>query len=230
MIGSIRRLGHSVLMSGLFVALLLSATTLYAKGKPEVKAKPYNNEYSMVVQALRGPENTEVTVTLSTSNPVVFPIPNVLKKLQVKIKDGTNQVAFIVNENDVAVTNGRVVRLVPNPGRHETLRILAIIDAGQSVVLNETVRVLFRPDLTVLFVTAPSQVNVGQAINIDVNIRETKQDLGAIANVSLYVGGNLSSSVTGVQVQAGGVTTVVYAGVSFTDPGTKDLNAPLCLY
>ncbi len=229
MIRTGRLITQSILIGGAWLALLLYATIVEAKAPVSAptpaKVVPYNNEYSISASALKGPDNTEVTVSLATTNPSTFPIPAVLEKLQIKIKNDANDVVYIVNEKDAAVSNAQVVRLVGEPGPHQTLTILAQIKTGtRTVVLKADALVRMRPDLVIHNVSAPGEVNVNQAFNIDVTLRETN-NMAVQAKVSLYVDGNLSAAYPNVQVNAAGMTTVVFAGLSFADPGSKNLSA-----
>lgn len=154
-----------------------------------------------------------------------FPIPDAVKKLQVKIKDEDEDVVYIVNEKNAEVINDQVIRFVDEPGLHEILYVKVLIKTGKNlVVLQAEAPVLLRPDLIIQNVMAPEEVDVDEPFNVDVDIQEMNGELGATATVSLYVDGDLIASYPNVQVDPADVTTVVFAGLSFSDAGTKNFS------
>lgn len=189
---------------------------------------PAKGAYSMETVALRGPETTDIYATFATSDPVAFPIPGALKKMQAKIKDADGEVAFIKNVRDVEVANNTATMSAPEPAPHVTLYVQAHIKTStKELVLTDQTLVLLRPDLVVENVTAPAEVNVDELFNIDAVIRELNTQVGATATVNLSHGTQLLATVTGVAVDPGGIATVVYAGVAFPDTGTYDLTVSI---
>lgn len=224
-----RRMGTTAIMT--LVLLGLVAVPVLAKGKGKGagnSARPakYDGQYSLEVQALKGPDATDVSVTVVTSDAAAWPVPDELKKLQVKITDEDDDVVFIVNEKGAGLDDGHLSRSVAEPAPHTNLRILATIDTGpRTVVLKQDAEVLMRPDLVVTLMSNPDEVKVNEAFNVDIDVRELNGEVGTTATVSLLADGNLLGSVQGVTVNAGGVTTVVFAAITFADEGTKTLTA-----
>ncbi|UCD37564.1 MAG: T9SS type A sorting domain-containing protein [Fidelibacterota bacterium] len=216
-----RRLSTSGLVAGLLVlsvAVLIPATLLAEK-----KA-PYNDAYSMETLALKGPEVTDVYATFSTDDPGAFPIPDALKKLQVKIKDAEGEVAFIQNAWDVTISDNVATMSAGDPPFHETLYVKAHIKTGKrEVVLQDETMVLLRPDLFIEGVTAPDEVDADEPFNVEVVVGEGNLEFGATATISLYDGTEFMAAITGTEIGPGERVTYVFAGISLADIGTHEL-------
>ena len=87
-----------VVLCGIVTGSLLSQGK---KGSPPGKV----DAYSIAATALKGPSTTEVTVTLQTNDPAQFPIPGILKKVQIKGLNNDGDVVYIKNFKDVNVVN-----------------------------------------------------------------------------------------------------------------------------
>jgi len=207
-----------------FAVFSLGRTTLSAKDKPLAKGKPYNGEYSMEVQALRGPEMTDVYARFSTTDAGTFPIPDQLKKLQVKIKDQNEDVVFILNNKIVDVVNGVATMPVGDPGPHRMLYVQShIMTATRDVVLRDEAPVLFRPDLVISSLSAPDTVKDNELFDIEMIIQEMNHDVGATATVSLFDGNEQLVSMPDIYVPAGEQATVVITSLGLADVGTHSL-------
>ncbi len=201
-----------------FIMLSLGGASLFAK------AKPYNSEYSMDIQALKGPEMTDVYARFSTTDAETFPIPDLLKKLQVKIKDQNEEVAFILNKNGVEVVNGVATMAVGDPGPHRMLYVQSHIKtATRDVVLMGEAPVLLRPDLVVSNLSSPDTVKDNELFDIEMIIQEMNHDVEATATVSLFDGDEQLVSMPNVYVPAGEQVTVVITSLGLVDIGTHDL-------
>jgi flagellar hook assembly protein FlgD len=188
------------------------------------KKAPYNGEYTMETLALKGPDVTDVYATFSTSDPVTFPIPDALKKLQVKIKDEEGEVAFIKNAWDVEVTDNVATMSADEPIPHETLYVKAHIKTSkQEVVLQGESLVLMRPDLVIDSLAVPSEVVVDEHFVVKAYIREANAEIGATATVSLFIDGEFLTAVTEAEIGPGEPVTFAFAGISIADPGTHEL-------
>jgi len=94
--------------------------------------------------------------------------------------------------------------------------------SGVTQVLRQEGRVLFRPDLAVDTVTAPSQANIRQIVNIFASVKELKGDLGATATVSLMDGNNVIDVVNGFSISALGNVGVAFSTI-FQTVGTHQM-------
>lgn len=210
--------------SSLAVVSFALALTLLGPASVSAKKAPYNGEYSMVTLALKGPETTDVYATFTTSDPDAYPIPAVLKKLQVKLKDQNDEVAFIKNAWEVEVDNQTATMFVDGPGFGEILYIQAHIKTDtREVVLKDQVPVLMRPDLVFEEVTAPTEVRVDELFNISAVVRELNGEVGATATISLLNGVTVLAAIPGVAVDPGDVAVTIIEGLTFSEAGTYDL-------
>ncbi len=94
--------------------------------------------------------------------------------------------------------------------------------SGATEVLRQEGRVLYRPDLAVATISAPSQAITRQIVNIVATISEIRGDLGATATVILKDGGNTIDEVKEVHVPRFGTVNAVFSA-RFATPGTHPL-------
>lgn len=208
----------------LFGALLISTPAVLAqkgKGKGHGNVEPY----SITAQALKGATDTEVTVTLASDTPVDFPIPTLLKKLQLKMRNAEGEVVYNKNFQNLAVNGNQVVVSVPEPVQHNKLEVLAQIKTNATLdaeVLKTECEVLLRPDLVVESVTGPAEQHINTPFNIEAVIREINAQVGAVATVNLLLAGNLVGQVTGVTLSPGAQVSVVFVGLTNSEEGAAD--------
>ncbi len=125
------------------------------------------------------------------------------------------------------------VALTPNPDQSTSVDLqytdmehgqnvkahMLVMDSvsGVTEVLTQQGRVLFRPDLAVSSVTAPSQANLRQIVNIFASISELKGDLGATANVYLLDGDNVIDVMNGISLAPLGNIGIAFSTVFSTE-------------
>jgi hypothetical protein len=181
-----------------------------------------NHEYSMDVTALMGPDDVELTVTLSTSDADNFPLPDELEKIKVKIhrrkhsSGGSN--GHLIDERDVEVVDNQAVFSLTEVPLYATLKVDVKFRVGrQKVKFKKYVEVTLRPDLIVENVGYPMTVFVDQPFNIHANLQEILGDNSALANVNLSTDG-LTMTTPDVFISKEIPTTVVFTGLSFNEP------------
>jgi hypothetical protein len=81
---------------------------------------------------------------------------------------------------------------------------------------------LFKPDLALTALMAPSQARTRQVVNISASLRELKGDLGSTANAYLMEGDTVLDSVQGATVGALGSAGITFAAV-FNTAGQHQL-------
>ncbi|NQV41005.1 MAG: T9SS type A sorting domain-containing protein [Candidatus Marinimicrobia bacterium] len=182
-----------------------------------------NNEYSMDVTALMGPENTELVVHFITTDPVNFPLPEELEKIKVKIHrkkhSSGHGSGHLINERDLEVVDNQVVFSLTEAPLYATLKVDVKFQVGQTKVkLKEYVEVTLRPDLIIEDVGYPLTVQVDQPFNVHATLQEVLGDNSAIANVNLSADG-VSMTTPGVHISPEMPTTVIFTGLSFSEPG-----------
>ncbi len=178
-----------------------------------------DHEYNMEVSALMGPEDTELTITISSSDPENFPVPEELEKLKVKIDRGGHGHGHLIDERNVELVNGQFVSSLSEAPLHSRLKIDTQFRHGRhKVKLKTRVEVTLRPDLIVEDV-GPMTVFVDQPFSIHANIQEILGDNSAVANVTLS-GGGVNMTIPDVLVSPGMPTTVVFTGLSYSEATT----------
>jgi hypothetical protein len=213
-----------VLLIGAFAFSMPSAFAQKGKGYGTVEP------YSITAQALKGPSDTEVTVKLLTAKPVTSPIPAVLKKLQLKIRNAAGDVVYIKNFQNVPVVGDQVKVNVTDPIQHNTLEVLAQVKTAATVdaeMVKTKCQVLLRPDLTIPNVAAPAEQHINVPFAAEVVVKELNAQSGATFNVTLTDGGSPVGTVTGAVVSAGGQVSVVFGALSVAAPGVHNYTAEI---
>lgn len=191
--------------------LIIASTKLFSQAYGTV------DPYSVQLVALKGQTNTDVYMTFSTSNPVKYPLPSALKKLQLKIRNAAGDVVYLHNEKSLSLSGNLLVSSVQGVNQHNKVEIQAHIKTAQSKneeIVRGTVLTKLRPDLKVFNVVAPTEVKINQPFQVEAVIKEANLEVGAVCDVSLFNGTTLFGTVTGVNVPAGGTVSVVFQGVS----------------
>lgn len=177
--------------------------------------------YSATVEALKGPEVTDVYVTIHSEDPS-FPVPASVKKLLLKSLDEEGEAQWAKNYRSVVLQDGVAQYQYDDLGRYQPVTVQVNLQTGLTVnnhVLRADTIVLLRPDLVISDVNAPSQVHVNELINLEVIAREVNLDLGAAFDVALYLQGNEVDRVQGANIDAGGAVSNILT-TSFDTPGT----------
>ncbi len=91
-----------------------------------------------------------------------------------------------------------------------------------TAVVRVTEIVKFRPDLSVLSIDAPSEVYVGDPVNIVAEITEGLGDLGANADCVMYVDDVETDRANGIWVDAGDAVICAFSTL-FNEVGTKEV-------
>ncbi len=196
------------------------------KGKPPGKIEPY----SASVTALNGPVTTDVSVSIHTQNDISYPIPQFLKKLQLKILNDSGDVVYLRNFMDVPVTGNLVNVSVDDLQPLMPVQVQAHIQTSNTVdeeVLKAGGIVQLRPDLVVDTVRTPESVHVNTLFDVEVVAREILSHTGASANISLCEGETVLATATGIQVLAGNSVSILFQGLQLSYVGTHHLTAKI---
>jgi hypothetical protein len=207
-----------VLLSSPVILLCLTAS-LFSNGRGKV------DPYSMQIKALQGKHAVDIYATFESSDPVKYPLPDAIRKFQVKILNRKGRVAFISNERFLDLTGNQLVSRIRGRFDNDTLRVLAEIKAqnkGPQQVLEAWTRVRLRPDLKISSIQAPDTQYVNVPFSVEVFIKEINKQTAATCDVSLYREGSLIHTTTSVAVAAGGNASVVFAGLTYSSVGVQD--------
>ena len=182
-----------------------------------------DDAYSMEVTALMGPNDTELVVLLTTTDAENFPIPEELEKIKVKIHKKKHSRGHghghLIDERDVVLVDNQAVFSMTEVPLYATLKVdVKFRNGRQKVKFKENIEVTLRPDLMVEDVGYPMTVLIDQPFNIHANLQEILGDNSATATVNLSATG-LSLTTPDVLVSPEMPTTVVFTGLSFSEPG-----------
>jgi hypothetical protein len=151
------------------------------------------------------------------------------KHIQLKSFDTDGELRWTKNLQDVPLTAGQAVSSTAvqfdDMGRYQPVQAQVQVQTGQSVdteVLRASTQVLFRPDLTVDSIDAEETVIIGQPVVISSLIKELNGDLGATANIHLYISNDLIDTVDAASIDANGSASAVFT-TSFEEPGIYTL-------
>ena len=215
----LRTMFHFIVAIGVISATLSGGE----KGKAHGKVEPY----SMSVTALKGSETTDVCVTFTTDD-AEFPVPDLIKKLKIKVRNQDGDAVYVRNYFDVPISGNQACIAVPDLYPLMSVEIHALLKKSKKVdteVLRASTTVLFRPDLTIEQVNAPDQTGPDVPFSVSVLVQENKFQTSATAVVSLYDGETQLATVPGVLVNAGGQSSVIFSGIVLSETGTHDLTA-----
>ena len=221
------------------LGLTCSNPTLLLKGqtfqgypvKGTVTAAPYNcPEYTLSVQAMQ--DVHKLTDVYLTCNVIVNNClaPVLAQHVELASLDLLNHTRWSATANNVP--------MVRNPDKSSTGDLqYSTLQHHQNIRAKVSVRsckgdndlelwkkftVMFRPDLTISSVDAPSASYTGITFNISALIAELNGDLGATATVYLMEGANVLDQALGVNVGAHQAASVVFT-TTFNTVGTHNL-------
>jgi|GEM_PF-7064910 len=201
-------------------ALLL----LFASAGLSAQANGQKNPYSMEVRALKGETATDVYLSFSTSDPALYPVPQSLKMLQMKMRNTAGDIVFMENVKDAALTGDLYTAAVAGVNQHNELEVQASIESPflkKGLVLKGSAVCKLKPDLSVSGVFAPTEVKINELFNVEAVINEVNLETGSVCDVALYAGDVLFAVVPGVEVPANGHVSVVFQGVTHSAAEVK---------
>jgi hypothetical protein len=212
--------GRAAAVLAVVVAAIFSGTSSTARAEDPVTCVTSDSPYSMQLQALTGPSAADLTVRVAAATGC--PLPDALKKIQLKTFAADGTLARTRNLTDVAAPGGvaKAIDLGTVPrARRVDVEVLIQPTPDRTYVLRGTTTTLLRPDLVVESV-APPQTLAGRPVVINAVVGERNGDVGANATVTMSAVPGASESVV---VPAGGRVTVAFAPVTFGDPVPVDL-------
>ncbi len=207
--------GPTRLLAGtaILAAALAAATGAARADNSEPCSTSTQAPYDMQLRALTGPTRADLTLTITAASGCA--VPDVLKKVQLKIfaEDGSH--TGTRNLTDVAAPGGVAKDIdLGNVPRGRRIEADVLIQTGtptRTYDARGTTRTLLRPDLVVEEIR-PQQALVGKPVAVKVVIAERNGDVGASANVAVSA---IPGATERVTVPAGGRATVSFAYVTF---------------
>lgn len=220
-------------MACLVVAVSLNASaakpTIQAGGNPyRVSAAPATGRSGSATITARALLDKDGETLLEVSTAELdsgTPAPGNISKLQVKLLDSAGNVRAVTTENGLK-SGGRLQRVLQGLGRGQPLQIQANvrgIDGNRTDVVTVATEVRRRPDLAVLAVAAPEQVQAAVPVNISAQVSELNGDVGAEADCVLKINGVEVDRAPGIWVDAGDVVSCAFAH-TFQSGGTHTVS------
>lgn len=174
---------------------------------------------AITAQALIGSDNvTELRVTASAADGGDADAQ--LEKVKAKAFDLNDEQIF--TRNHVGTGGATVVTTYPDLAWGSKLQVQANvsgIDPSRTDVVEATVPVLLRPDLSVGFWWTP-RARVGEPTVLEAVVYEANGQVGARADCVLYVDGAAVDRSAGIWVDAGGLVTCAFTH-RFTAEGSR---------
>ncbi len=212
---------HSLLKKcawvSLFAVLMFAAASGHGK-KGHGTIKPFD----LQLRALNGPSSTDIYINVTSCDLQKYPLPDKLKKVQIKLKSRRGKHAYVKNYKSVDLSNGSAVITVADPLANNLLEVSAHIKTKKSVnekILKGETAVVLRPDLIVSDVLHPDTLNSGAPFGIEAYITEINMQTGAKANVALFEGDSLIRKVDSVNIDAGGGASVQFQNLTYQGSG-----------
>jgi hypothetical protein len=204
----------AVLAVAAFAMTFTGATSAARADDPALCPSSTEAPYSMQLKALTGPPGADLTVSVAAAPACA--LPEVLKKIQLKMFAADGSLAGTRNLKDVQAPGGVAKDIdlgdVPRERRIEADVLVQTGTPSRTYVLRGTTQTLLRPDLVVEAIS-PQQTLVGKPVVISAVIAERNGDVGATAVVSMSA---IPGAAEAVVVPPGGHVTVTFAAVTFT--------------
>lgn len=207
------------------LAVLLAggmSATAFASERGAVESR---RPYTMALDALVGSDGTDVVFQIASTGGQTLPAQ--IEHILLWATSTNGRVLGARFATDIPLVDGRAVVTGLSIPVHTSLSaVLTVRVAGSRriQVLSASGRALYRPDLRIAYVSAPSEVRVGQLVNVDVVVLESLGHRGAAFDLVLLEGATVLDQVSGATVDAAGTATAVFT-VRFDTAGLHALTA-----
>jgi hypothetical protein len=204
---------------------LISNTKKYRDtGLPSAKGR--SGSATLTARALLGKDGqTNIEMTTGTLDNAT-PAPGQIVKAQLKPINNNGSTMYVRNYQGLT-GGGRFALATNDLRRAQQLQVQANVtgvDQGRTDVVTVVETVKLRPDLYASNMVAPAKAIVNTSVSFPVVVRELNGDIGAKANVVLYVDGREVDRADGIWVDANGTVSAAFTH-TFTSEGVKQLEA-----
>jgi hypothetical protein len=204
---------------------LISNTKKYRDtGLPSAKGR--SGSATLTARALLGKDGqTNIEMTTGTLDDAT-PAPGQIVKAQLKPLNNKGETTHVRNYTGLT-GGGRFAVTTNDLRRAQQLQVQANvngIDPNRTDVVTVVETVKLRPDLNASHIAAPTKAIVNTNVMFSVVVRELNGDVGAKANVVLYVDGREVDRANGIWVDANGTVSAAFTH-TFTSEGVKQLEA-----
>jgi hypothetical protein len=202
--------------------LISNAKKYSDKGQPAASGR--SGSASLTARALLGKDGqTAVELTTGVLDDAA-PAPGQITKAQLKPLSPSGDALYSRNFTGLA-GGGRFATTVNDLRRGQQVQAQANvtgIDPNRTDVVTVVETVKLRPDLKAAGLVAPAKSAVNTIVNISAVVRELNGDVGARADLVLYVDGVAVDRADGVWVDANGTVSAAFAH-TFASEGVKQL-------
>jgi hypothetical protein len=204
---------------------LISNTKKYRDtGLPSAKGR--SGSATLTARALLGKDGqTNIEMTTGTLDDAT-PAPGKIVKAQLKPLNNNGETIY--TRNYMGLTGGGQFAVTVNDlHRAQQLQVQANvtgIDPNRTDVVTVVETIKLRPDLSPSHIAAPTKAIANTSVSFSVVVRELNGDVGARANVVLYVDGSEVDRANGIWVDANGTVSAAFTH-TFTSEGVKQLEA-----
>ncbi|HEX8145666.1 MAG TPA: hypothetical protein VF591_00570 [Pyrinomonadaceae bacterium] len=202
--------------------LISNAKKYSDKGLPAATGR--SGSASLAARALLGKDGqTSVELTTGALDSST-PAPGRIVKAQLKPLDANGEAAYARNFAGLA-GGGTFSTTVNDLRRGQQVQAQANVtgvDPNRTDVVTVVETVKLRPDLSAVSLNGPERAVVNTAVHLSAVVRERHGDVGARANLVLYVDGREADRADGVWVDAGGTVSAAFTH-TFASEGVKQL-------
>ncbi|HEV2863403.1 MAG TPA: hypothetical protein VGX48_20480 [Pyrinomonadaceae bacterium] len=179
---------------------------------------------SLTARALLGRDGQTAVELTTGSLDAGTPAPGNILKAQLKPLNNEGEAQYA--RNYVGLTGGGHFAVTVNDLRRgqqvQAQASVGGIDSNRTDVVTVVETVKLRPDLAAASLVAPAKSPINTSVNMTAVVRELNGDVGARANVVLYVDGAEADRADGVWVDAGGTVSAAFTH-TFASEGVKQL-------
>lgn len=202
--------------------LISNAKKYSDKGLPAATGR--SGSASLTARALLGKDGqTSVELTTGALD-ASTPAPGNIVKAQLKPLKSNGEAAYA--RNFAGLAGGGTFNTTVNDLRRgqqvQAQANVSGIDPNRTDVVTVVETVKLRPALSAVSLSAPGRSVVNTAVHLSAVVREGNGDVGAQANLVLYVDGREADRADGVWVDAGGTVSAAFTH-TFTSEGLKQL-------
>ena len=179
---------------------------------------------TLTARALLGKDGQTAVELTTGALDAAAPAPGQITKAQLKPLNSNGEPLYARNFSGLTAggTFSTVVKDLRRGQQVQAQANVAGIDPNRADVVTVVETVKLRPGLVVSHLNAPARSVVNTSVNLTAVVREVNGDVGARANLVLYVDGREADRADGVWVDANGVVSAAFTQ-TFTTEGVKRL-------
>jgi hypothetical protein len=209
----------------MIMALSMSGPVSAGSAPAYGTVKPFN----LGLQALMAKSGVTDLYLNVTSRDNAVAVPSSLNKIQLKSYQSDGKLAYTRNLMNTSSPGGQAAVPLTDVTRYQPLKTQVNVKTSQTVneeILEATTKVLYRPDLTVDKISAPSEAYTNAAFPVNVTVKELNGDIGATSTVRILNGAATLDTVGSLNVPAGSSAGAAFM-LTLSTPGTYTLTVDI---